>query len=125
MSRPFFVMCHHKAPHRSWECDEKHKGLYTNKIQLPDTFTDDYKNRAKAASVAKMRVADDFTYNDMGLVQPDGGVKRVGVLMEDGRRKIPNLSTEEEIKALQLIDNDGGRVFTFSSASELAEFKYQ
>jgi arylsulfatase A-like enzyme len=27
-SRPFFLMCHHKAPHRSWEYHHKHKDLY-------------------------------------------------------------------------------------------------
>lgn len=71
--RPFFVMCHHKAPHRSWECDPKHKHLYKDPIKLPDTFTDDYKNRARAAKIVKMRIADDITYHDLGLVQPEGG----------------------------------------------------
>ena len=23
--KPFFLMCHHKAPHRPWEPDEKHR----------------------------------------------------------------------------------------------------
>lgn len=72
-SRPFFLMCHHKAPHRSWECHPKHKHLYHEDVKLPDTFTDDYKNRARAATVAKMKVADDLTYGDLGLVQPEGG----------------------------------------------------
>lgn len=39
--KPFFLMCHHKAPHRSWECHEKHKHLYQDPIRLPDTFSDD------------------------------------------------------------------------------------
>jgi len=63
--RPFFLMCHHKAPHRSWECDNKHKNLYTDPIRVPETYSDDYKNRAKAAKVAKMRVAEDLTYYDL------------------------------------------------------------
>ena len=71
-NQPFFLMCHHKAPHRSWECDDKHKHLYKDPVRLPDTFTDDYKNRARAAKIAKMRVAEDLTYQDLGLVQPDG-----------------------------------------------------
>lgn len=63
--RPFFLMCHHKAPHRSWECDNKHKSLYTDPIRVPETYSDDYKNRAKAAKAAKMRVAEDLTYYDL------------------------------------------------------------
>ena len=39
----------------------------------PPSFTDDYKNRAKAAAVAKMRVESDMSYQDLGLVQPEGG----------------------------------------------------
>jgi hypothetical protein len=51
-------------------------------VKLPDTFTDDYKNRARAAKIAKMRIADDITYHDLGLAQPDGG-REVGAKMID------------------------------------------
>ena len=55
--RPFFMMCHHKAPHRSWEPDEKHAHMYLNEdIPEPETLYDDYSNRASAASAAEMRV---------------------------------------------------------------------
>lgn len=122
-SRPFFLMCHHKAPHRSWECDEKHKQLYSDPIRVPETYTDDYKNRAKAAQVAKMRVNEDLTYQDLGLVQPDGG-NAVGerVTQESGsaQRKVP-----QYFPGIKLIDKDDGTVFRFSSDSELSGFKFQ
>ncbi|KKY18017.1 putative mucin-desulfating sulfatase (n-acetylglucosamine-6-sulfatase) [Phaeomoniella chlamydospora] len=123
--RPFFLMCHHKAPHRSWECDEKHKHFYKDPIRLPDTFTDDYKNRAKAAKVAKMRVAEDLTYGDLGLAQPDGGSSVGRKLFESPRiseRKIP---APDDVSKMKLIDKDDGTVFTFQSKIELAEFKFQ
>lgn len=124
--RPFFLMCHHKAPHRSWECNPKHKSLYQDDIKLPDTFSDDYKNRAKAASVAKMRVADDLTYGDLGLVQPEGG-NDIGAKLSDAlpwiqERKIPN---PEDVSNLRLIDADTAEVFSFEDQKQLAEFKYQ
>ncbi|GAD92265.1 mucin-desulfating sulfatase, putative [Paecilomyces variotii No. 5] len=126
-SQPFFLMCHHKAPHRSWECDDKHKHLYKDPIKLPDTFTDDYKNRAKAARVAKIRVVEDMTYQDLGLVQPEGG-RWVGerVQQEKGasERKIP-IPSDAELKDFKLIDKESGQTFTFSSQSQLGEFKYQ
>ena len=28
--KPFFLMCHHKAPHRPWEPDEKHAKMFEN-----------------------------------------------------------------------------------------------
>ena len=125
-TQPFFLMCHHKAPHRSWECHPKHKHLYKDAIRLPDTFSDDYKNRAKAAKVAKMRVAEDLTYFDLGLVQPEGFGADVGVKMFDTTewfdRKIP---APQDVTKLRLIDKEDGKVFSFKTPAELAEFKFQ
>ena len=52
--RPFFMMCHHKAPHRSWEYHPKYDDHYTDEIPYPDSFDDDYSNRAKAALHARI-----------------------------------------------------------------------
>lgn len=126
-SRPFFVMCHHKAPHRSWECHDKHKHLYRDKIKVPDTFTDDYKNRAKAAAAAKMRVAEDMTYFDLGLAQPDGGRdkgERVFSALGFSQRKVP-APMGDALRDFKLIDVEDGTVFRFADEAELAEFKYQ
>ncbi|KAF3343234.1 putative transporter [Verticillium dahliae VDG2] len=124
-SRPFFLMCHHKAPHRSWEYDEKHKDLYKDPIRLPDTFSDDYKNRARAATVAKMRVADDLTYTDLGIVQPEGPRSKVGSKMIDrwwwNDGKIPN---PDDVTGLRLICKETGEVFTFTTKQGLTEFKF-
>lgn len=81
--KPYFLMCHHKAPHRPWECDPKHADLYAHDIKVPETFNDDYRHRAKAAAAAKMRVAEDMTYLDLGLVQPEGG-EEIGEIGQPG-----------------------------------------
>ncbi len=122
-SKPFFMMCHHKAPHREWEPHPKNRHLYQEDIKLPETFDDDYKTRAKAATEAKMRIKDDMTYADLGLVQPEGG-SEVGerATVNSMRRKIPNPS---DVSGLRLIDKDTGEVFTFDSNKELSHFKYQ
>lgn len=125
--RPFFVMCHHKAPHRSWECHDRHKHLYRDRIKVPETYTDDYKNRARAAKIAKMRVAEDMTYFDLGLAQPDGGRakgERIFSAMGFSQRKIP-APTQAELKDFKLVDVEDGTVFRFETPAELAEFKYQ
>jgi arylsulfatase A-like enzyme len=124
--KPFFLMCHHKAPHRSWECDPKHRHLYQENVKVPETFDDDYKTRALAAAQAKMKVSTDLTYHDLGLVQPDGG-SEVGELLVPNRpafnqRKVPYL---EDVTQIRLIDKDSGEVFTFKSQDELRYFKYQ
>lgn len=124
--KPFFVMCHHKSPHRPWECHPKHESLYKNPVKLPDTFTDDYKNRAKAAAIAKMRVECDMSYKDLGLVQPEGG-SEVGELEMptipwSTSRKVP---MPDDVSQFRLMDADSGEIFTFKNRQELSEFKYQ
>ncbi|KAK7697259.1 hypothetical protein SLS64_013744 [Diaporthe eres] len=126
-SQPFFLMYHQKAPHRSWEWHPRYQDYYTDPIQLPDTFTDDYKNRANAASAIEMRVADDMTYFDLGLVQPEGG-HEVGELFYPGKsteRKVPNPSNITALQALRLTDSGTGEVFKFQNQTELANFKFQ
>ena len=45
-SKPFFLMLHHKAPHRSWMPALKNLGLYDDQdFPLPATFYDDYRDR--------------------------------------------------------------------------------
>src|SRR5947209_5240410 len=64
--RPFFLMCHHKAPHRPWQPDAKHAHLYDDvDIPAPPTFDDDYRTRSPAASEATMRIDRDLTPLDL------------------------------------------------------------
>ncbi len=54
-TKPFCLMVHHKAPHRSWEPNEKHKHMYDDMIiPYPETFNDDYSDRASAAAHANI-----------------------------------------------------------------------
>ena len=85
--RPFFVMCHHKAPHRRWEYKPEHKDLYSDPIKIPSTYDDNYKNRAAAAEAAKNKVKVHLNYFDLGLVQPEGPEEVVGYAeMNDNNR---------------------------------------
>lgn len=128
--KPFFVMCHHKAPHRSWEPHPKHRDLYLDPIKVPETYDDDYKNRAKAVLNFTNRVRVDLTWTDLGLVQPEGGEELAGELMGngpawkgEGTRKIPH--PKDVTKMKPIIDRETGEKFTFKTQHELAQFKYQ
>ena len=71
--RPFFLMCHHKAPHRPWQPDAKHRKQW-EKVQVPEpaTFDDDYATRSDAAREATMRIDRDLTANDLKQKPPEG-----------------------------------------------------
>lgn len=71
--KPFMLMCHHKAPHRPWEPDEKHRTMYEDEeIVLPETFNDDYLNRSSAPGAAWMRIDRDLTPTDVKGEVPEG-----------------------------------------------------
>ncbi|NOU93984.1 sulfatase-like hydrolase/transferase [Paenibacillus sp. LMG 31456] len=72
-NKPFFLMCHNKAPHRPWIPDEKHAHMYEDiDIPEPETFNDDYSNRAAAAAAARMRVDRDLSKKDLKMDPPEG-----------------------------------------------------
>ncbi len=71
--RPFFLMLHHKAPHRAWTPDEEHRRLFEKRvIPEPPTFWDDYATRTDALRENQQRVADDLTRRDLKLDPPAG-----------------------------------------------------
>jgi arylsulfatase A-like enzyme len=71
--KPFFLMCHHKAPHRPWQPDEKHRKQWES-VQIPEpaTFNDDYATRSDAAREATMRIDRDLTPMDLKEKPPAG-----------------------------------------------------
>lgn len=120
---PFFMMVHHKAPHRNWEPHPKYRDLFDDDIPLPASFEDTYENRATAAREAKMRITDDLKYADLGLAQPEGGAE-IGrpVTYGSTERKIPH---PQDPTTLTLIDKHDGTSYRFATQTELAHFKYQ
>ncbi len=71
--KPFCLLYHHKAPHREWTPDEKHAKLYEDQdIPLPETFDDDYSNRASAAAKQEMTVEKHLTPTDLKQPIPAG-----------------------------------------------------
>jgi arylsulfatase A-like enzyme len=69
---PWCVLIYHKAPHRPWEPDEKHKGMYANPIPLPKTFYDDYSTRSASARRAAVRLAENLSREDLKADPPEG-----------------------------------------------------
>ena len=69
--KPFFLMLHQKAPHRTWEPDEKNKALFKNKV-IPESETlwDDYATRPTALPENEQTVSKDLTRQDLKLTPP-------------------------------------------------------
>ena len=73
--RPFFLMMHHKAPHRYWEPSDSHAAHFaTQRIPEPVTLWDSYATRTDALHENQQRVAADLTNRDLKLTPPPGVV---------------------------------------------------
>jgi arylsulfatase A-like enzyme len=71
--KPFFLMLHHKAPHRAWEPDERNKAIFKDKVfPEPETFWDQYATRPAALPANEQTVAKDLTRRDLKLEPPAG-----------------------------------------------------
>lgn len=111
--KPFMLMCHHKAPHRPWLSDIKHRDMYKDEdIPIPDTFFDDYKNRSEAAKRATMRVDRHMSSLDLKIDIPEG------------YEKMDRLPLPENTEGLSYTTWEGEKV-TFKDVKELKVWKYQ
>jgi arylsulfatase A-like enzyme len=73
--KPFFLMCHHKAPHRPWQPEEKYRTAFAPRhIPEPGTLRDDYSTRTDAIRECTQKVFYDLTRRDLKL-QPPAGLK--------------------------------------------------
>lgn len=69
--KPFFLMLHHKAPHRPWEPNREHGARFaTQRIPEPATLWDTYETRTDALHENQQRVANDLTRLDLKLTPP-------------------------------------------------------
>lgn len=58
--KPFCMLLHHKAPHRTWMPDTSDLGAFDDvEFALPDNFFDKYEGR-KAASMQEMHILEDM-----------------------------------------------------------------
>jgi arylsulfatase A-like enzyme len=69
--KPFFLMLHHKAPHRPWQPDAAAAAQFKDRwIPEPETLWDTYDTRADALHENQQRIARDLTRRDLKLEPP-------------------------------------------------------
>ena len=70
---PFFLMVHHKAPHRPWQPAPARAAEFAGRrVPEPETFWDGYETRSDALRENRQRVATDLTNRDLKIAPPAG-----------------------------------------------------
>ena len=110
--KPFFLMMHHKAPHRPWVPDEAHRKQFEGRwIPEPPTLWDTYATRTDALRENQQRVFADLARRDL-KVQPPAGLAG------------PELQTWLSAKPDEVSVEVGGKVVTLTGEA-LSRWKYQ
>jgi len=123
--KPFCLMVHHKAPHRSWMPRLDLANVFdTIKFPVPSNFFDDYQGRSDAAREQKMSIADDMLMGyDLKMSNAPGSdeIRKDGYLgefnrMNEKQREAWNEAYREKNDAFHAAHPEG---------EDLAEWKYQ
>ncbi|HIZ86759.1 MAG TPA: sulfatase [Candidatus Coprenecus pullistercoris] len=95
--KPFCLLLHHKAPHRTWMPDTADLGAFDDTfIPLPENFYDDYEGRP-AAAAQEMEIGRDMNLiYDLKMADKEGTVPTGGWLGDYGRELYARLSPEQK-----------------------------
>src|SRR5690349_168775 len=113
--KPFFLMSHHKAPHRPWQPAPKYKHLFDSEtIPEPDNLYDHYEGRSRSVAETKMKVGENMTETDLKTPIPKD-------LQGDALRKWAyQLYIKDYLRCIQSVDDNVGRVLDYLDAEGLA-----
>lgn len=113
--KPFFLMCHHKAPHRNWQPNEKYKAEFANKqIPEPPTLRDDYATRTDAIRECKQKILPDITDRDT-KGPPPAGLEGDALLRWKYQRYM-----QDYLACIQSLDDNVGRLLDYLDKAGLA-----
>ncbi len=144
-TKPFFLMLHHKAPHRDWTPDPKNRAKFKDRvIPEPPTLFDDYATRPAALPENHQTIERNLTRNDLKIEPPanlttpaqknqwrGGAPTEVDVTQADGTVK--KLSGKDLVRwkyqrymqdylaCVQGVDDNVGRLLDYLEKSGLAK----
>jgi len=107
-AKPFFLMCHHKAPHRPWDPAPKYAKLFDGQaIPEPDNLYDHYEGKPASVAQVKMRVGEDSMERDVKRPIP-------AELKGDALRKWAYQHyIKDYLRCIQSVDDNVGRMLDF------------
>lgn len=115
-NKPFFLMYHHKAPHRNWQPDEKHRKQYENyEPPIPATFDDNYEGKSDASRNATMHIDQDLNDTDLKM-KPPAGLSGAALKKWKLTRYM-----QDYLACVQAVDDNIGRFLEYLDRNGLAE----
>ena len=113
--KPFMIMCHYKAPHRSWEYAERFEDLLADvEIPEPANLYDTYEGRAEYAHIQHMSL-EHMTGKDLKCdTLPD-------LPRDEFRKWAYQRYLKQYLRCIAGIDENVGRILKYLDDNGLAE----
>lgn len=114
--KPWFLMCHFKAPHRPWRPAERFAKLYED-VEMPEppNLLDDYKNRSRAAARATLKIGENMGRVDLKRQKP-AGLKGMAL-----RRWAYQIYIKDYLRCVAAVDENVGRILDYLDRSGQSE----
>ncbi len=126
--KPFCLLLHHKAPHRTWMPDTCDLGMFDHvNFPLPENFYDDYEGRQAAAEQEMSIIHDMDLVYDLKMADKENEIHTASPGLEKAGRSMYNRLNPEQKARWDayydpIIKDFKDRKLT---GKELAEWKYQ
>lgn len=113
--KPFFLMCHFKAPHRNWIPAERFKDLLKDvQIPEPENLFDTYEGKGKYTELLRMSM-EHLKENDVKAEIPKG------LTRDEQRRWAYQLYIKDYLRCIAGIDENVGRILKYLDDNNLSE----
>ncbi|MDR1809301.1 MAG: sulfatase-like hydrolase/transferase [Prevotella sp.] len=114
-NEPFFLMCHFKAPHRSWEPADRFKSLFEGvTIPEPDNLLDNYAGKGSNIKDLKMML-ENMNKTDLKTTLPQG------LSTDEFRHWAYQLYIKDYLRCIAGVDENVGRILEYLEDNDLLE----
>lgn len=113
--KPFFLMCHFKAPHRPWQPAERFKDLLKDvTVPEPDNLLDTYDGKAAYSHQLHMSL-EHMDSTDLKCAIPKGMTR------DEQRRWAYQLYIKDYLRCVAGVDENVGRILDYLDQNGLTE----
>ena len=114
--KPFFLLLHHKAPHREWTPSEKYRAEFSKKtIPEPPSLFDKYDSRPAALPENRQTIARDLNRNDLKM-DPPNDIAGDALTRWKYQRYM-----QDYLACVQSVDDSVGKVLDYLDTHDLAK----
>ena len=113
--KPFFLMCHFKAPHRPWTPAERFQDLLRDvTVPEPDNILDTYEGKGKYTDLLRLRL-EDMRKTDVKRDIP------AGMTRDELRHWIYQYYIKDYLRCVAGVDENVGKILKYLDDNGLAE----